>query len=416
MRETSPETTRSRREVLKRYGACKRGATTLLWISLLLSPAFTLPAAKLLPGCSSESDTATETRTAAEAGGGGESTSDGTERAGSESVSPSGSSYFLPRAVTIPAPQGAPAVISEFRPFGWSEDGRFAFLSVTPMEGRGGVVFRYTILDAVSDEEVFSLVDDSFEWEGWSEANREATPEESWRRFGPAVSEELSRSGIAQSGGLAVESFPLERNGMSYRSGVLVEIDTRAEDPAFDRLSAYEIWIRRVGRDAKRLSRQEDVFAIDAHIPGYIASPHEERVLVAVLEERYVFEGTVLVLRLFGSSLESGFTPRSVLPDGTVTGSYGHEHGVAELSFVERPDGTLDVEGYAEWIGQVEGQVHVGEVSGTALYGDGAAVYEDEWGCHLDFVFDSGKVTVSEHGTCGGLNVTFSGDYLHVRR
>jgi hypothetical protein len=323
-------------------------------------------------------------------------------------------SYVLPQPVNLPVPQGSPAPTAEFRPFGWSEDGRFAYLSVIVMAGRGGVVYRYTILDAVTDEELFLLEDDSYDWGDEAESMDGPSAAESWRRSGPAVSKALIESGIIQSGGLVIESFPLRREGMELTSEVLADIDPEG-DPGFDELASYEVWMRRSGKDAKRLTLQSDVFAVRAFVAGFISSPFEPRVLAAVFEERYVFEGMGLHLKLFGSGLESGFSPRSVLRSGTVTGSYRHEHGAGSLDFVEHPDGTLEVEGYAEWVGRKEGAVNLGEISGTALYSGSRAVYDDGWGCRLEFAFSPGAVHVTEYGSCGGLNVSFAGGYGQSR-
>jgi hypothetical protein len=47
-----------------------------------------------------------------------------------------------------------------------------------------------------------------------------------------------------------------------------------------------------------------------------------------------------------------GFRRRSVLPEGsTVSGGYVHEADIASLHVTEYPDGTLSLDGYAEWIG-----------------------------------------------------------------
>ena len=38
-----------------------------------------------------------------------------------------------------------------FRPFGWSADGKFAWLESREIDGRGGTVYLYIVYDAVED-------------------------------------------------------------------------------------------------------------------------------------------------------------------------------------------------------------------------------------------------------------------------
>jgi hypothetical protein len=128
-----------------------------------------------------------------------------------------------------------------------------------------------------------------------------------------------------------------------------------------------------------------------------------------------VFEGTALEYRFFGSSLVVGFRRRSVLPEGsTVSGGYVHEADIASLHVTEYPDGTLSLDGYAEWIGPggaESGNVNVGEVSGRALYSGDRAIYDDGFGCRLELRFTPEALSTEEEGSCGGLNVTFAGNY-----
>jgi primosomal replication protein N len=137
-----------------------------------------------------------------------------------------------------------------------------------------------------------------FDWSGSRSTNREPVAEESWRRSGSRVSEALRAHGIVQTDTTGIESFSLQGDDWEIRSDVIIEVGQEADEPGFDRLCAYEVWTRRAGKDAKRVTRQENVFGTEVSVCGYIASPFEPRMLVAVLEKRYIFEGVSLLLRL----------------------------------------------------------------------------------------------------------------------
>lgn len=315
--------------------------------------------------------------------------------------------YTLPEAVSLPGVADGEELYFELRPFGWSRDGAFAYMSVREVDGRGGVIFRYVVIDAVRDELLAVVEDDSFDWDNGA---MDPTPEYSWRRSRRSVEEMLRAHSIVQSKS-AVRTFPLEAEAGRYDASVLISPDAEAEDPAFDRLESYQVWVRQDGTAAKRISRQRDVFGVDAKVSGYLRSPYEPRMLVVVLEEHYVFEGTELHPRLFGSHLNYGFRPRSVLGEERVGGSYVHEADVAFLEVTEHTDGTLRIAGWAEWHGPMEGSVHVGEVDVEAYYADGWAYCRGEQGCELRLEFEPGGLKVEQFGECGGMNVTFGGSY-----
>ena len=326
------------------------------------------------------------------------------------------SDYRLPEAVAIPGAERLGArLLEELRPFGWSPDGKFAYLSVEEVDGRGGVIYSYRIFDAVSDVELYLFEDDSFRWPEGSPGAENPTASHSWARSGEEVSQALSRHRIRRQAGIVVRSFPAVTPLGTYIAEAVITLEDQPEDPAFDRVDGYEVWIRRAGESAKRIAAAQDVFAVDGSVLGFFTSPFEPRILVLFGQERYVFEGTAIEYHFFGSSLVAGFRPQTLLSDAPpVSGSYVHEADVAGLEVIEYPDGTVSLDGYAEWIGPggaESGNVNVGEISGRALYSRGRAIYDDGYGCRLDLRFTPGAVTVQEDGSCGGLNVTFAGSY-----
>lgn len=71
-------------------------------------------------------------------------------------------------------------VIPDFRPVGWSQDGKLAWVEVLHVEGRGGDDVTYVIFDAVEDSVVWSNRDKS----SWEQAEDESVLEISWELMG----------------------------------------------------------------------------------------------------------------------------------------------------------------------------------------------------------------------------------------
>jgi hypothetical protein len=85
----------------------------------------------------------------------------------------------------------------------------------------------------------------------------------------------------------------------------------------------------------------------------------------------------------------------------------------AERKITRTAIGRLHVSGNAEWVGDAAaGNVHTSEVDGTfALEGD--SVHYDAEGCRFMLTFTRGGLAVSDdNAACGGMNVTFDGDYM----
>lgn len=86
------------------------------------------------------------------------------------------------------------------------------------------------------------------------------------------------------------------------------------------------------------------------------------------------------------------------------------------IKISEQNDGKIHVEGNAVWVGNAEtGDVNTGELDGAfplkgnkISYSDGP----DDETCKLTITFSENILTVSDDNMkCGGLNVTFNGDY-----
>lgn len=87
------------------------------------------------------------------------------------------------------------------------------------------------------------------------------------------------------------------------------------------------------------------------------------------------------------------------------------------------------------WVGANPENVHTGEIEGTIPVKDGKAVYNDNFstpvsytdnspeavydpaqpdkfqGCHVEMTFAKNSIHVEDNYRCGGMNVTFTGDF-----
>ena len=211
--------------------------------------------------------------------------------------------YTVPPVVS--GVTGGPAFSEwfRFRPFGWSADGKFAWLMSHDIDGRGGTVYTYVIYDAVEDSTVFSKADDSYDWG----TDADATEEESWKRSGEEVSAALAKHGIVQSPGIEVSPFPLQRAADRYTASLSVRNDPSKDETDDYRIASYTLTLSSRARGSKIVTRKDEVGATQVGVDGYILSPKEPRILVVVSELRRAFEGYEAALVFYGAHLLVGF-------------------------------------------------------------------------------------------------------------
>ena len=207
--------------------------------------------------------------------------------------------YSLPPVVTAAAGGSG----FQFRPFGWSRDGTFAWLESRDIDGRGGTVYTYTVYDAVEDTAAFTLSDDSFDWG----TDVDATVEESWKRSADEVSAALEKYGIVQAADIVVSAFPLLRSGDRYTASLKVRNDPSGDESADDRVQAYALTLSSRNRGSKLVTSKDKVGAAQVRIDGYILSPLEPRILIVVSEQKRAFEGYKEDLSFYGAHLGLGF-------------------------------------------------------------------------------------------------------------
>jgi hypothetical protein len=76
----------------------------------------------------------------------------------------------------------------------------------------------------------------------------------------------------------------------------------------------------------------------------------------------------------------------------------------------------LDVDGYAQWVGAMRGQLNVGQLDGKASVRGDTATFQADDICHASLRLLGSLLVVRDDGACGGFNVTFTGVYQKRRR
>ena len=199
--------------------------------------------------------------------------------------------------------QGLPLVVPEFRPVGWSHEGKLAWIEVTHIEGRGGDDITYLIFDAVEDVVVWLLIDNN----SWEEAKHESALEISWKRTRSEFLTQLVAHNIERQDGMEIRPFPIIASGGTYHGEVHIAEET--EPKFYDTVGSYFVTVAREGHGSKRVTSVEDVTALGVHVVGYIQSPFESLIAVVVAEEIAGWEGPPnrIDLLMYGCNLTVGF-------------------------------------------------------------------------------------------------------------
>jgi hypothetical protein len=92
-----------------------------------------------------------------------------------------------------------------------------------------------------------------------------------------------------------------------------------------------------------------------------------------------------------------------------VAGRYRGVGIEADLDVVRVGGDVYRVTGFATWHG-AGGMVNTGDVDGEVTMTDGRATYRDG-DCEMSLTFGAGRLVAEDNLKCGGLNVTFSGEY-----
>ena len=186
------------------------------------------------------------------------------------------------------------------RVWGWSNNGKVAYSIERDVDGRGGQVIDFVILDLITDDTVFELKMDSFD-------NNDIEDEALYNVFRTNILGALRTYGIVQESPRFLP-FPLSRNNMTYNSQI-INVEKNKFDFGFDTVvSKYSVLVTADGK-RKIIGNFTPVHTGTGYVYvcGYILSPHENRALVVVAEEHWGHEGTELSYRFSGCHLGVGF-------------------------------------------------------------------------------------------------------------
>ena len=98
--------------------------------------------------------------------------------------------------------------------------------------------------------------------------------------------------------------------------------------------------------------------------------------------------------------------------DFSIQGTY--EKKFALIVVTELGQNKIKIEGSATWEGPnaaIDGDVYVGEIEGTVTLTGVTGIYEDN-GCEVELIFSKDKLKAKDNNQCGGLNVSFTGEYI----
>ena len=190
--------------------------------------------------------------------------------------------------------------IPRARIWGWSNDGKVAYSVERGIEGRGGQIIYFVILDSVSDSEVFKLIMDSFDY-------NDVEDEALYNLSSVHILNALMMHNIVRQETNFLP-FPFRRNNTVYDCRI-TNVEYKDGEGFFDggAVSRYNVLVT-AGNKSKIINSFTPVGRTGfVYVCGYFLSPFENRALVVVAEERWGHEGTELDYRLSGCHLEAGF-------------------------------------------------------------------------------------------------------------
>jgi len=190
--------------------------------------------------------------------------------------------------------------VEDIFPIGWSERGSFAYVTRIQVAGRGGTLFSYFVVSAVTDDILWKLDDD------WPATNS-VSIDQSMARNRAALLQMLDRHSIRQGRGTRLREFPLVAEGVQYRPKIAVK-KKKEGDPFLRRdIEQVSLHILRSDGTQKTILTKSDPGAFSYWTAGYFRSPYEPRILVAIGEQVPGFEGTEGHFLFSGCSLRKGF-------------------------------------------------------------------------------------------------------------
>lgn len=103
---------------------------------------------------------------------------------------------------------------------------------------------------------------------------------------------------------------------------------------------------------------------------------------------------------------------------GYIDGHYVSQHDEQVYFDIRKiDDKNIKFQASSYWVGANPDMINTGEISGIIPLKEGKAIYNDNFGdetqgCHVEITFkEDSTLRVEDNYRCGGLNVTFMGDY-----
>lgn len=187
------------------------------------------------------------------------------------------------------------------RVWGWSNNGKIAYSIEEEIEGRGGQKIDFIIFDLISDNIIFKLEMDSYDY-------NDVTDESLYNLFNVTILNTLKAHNIIRQKTYFLR-FPFRKNNKEYNSQINNIKHKRDEFGLFDNVvSKYSVLV--TADDKKKIiGNFNPVSPVTGfvYLCGYFLSPFENRVLVVIAEEHWGSEGTELTYRFSGCNLEVGF-------------------------------------------------------------------------------------------------------------
>ena len=191
----------------------------------------------------------------------------------------------------------------DVRIWGWSRDGKIAYSLESVGSFSGILTGTFFIIDTISDDIVFVLEQTKEDF---------LTGEDLYNNeYMTDITNAIKTYNIISGQGYDFFRFPINRNNMVYDCQITGVVYGNHEYGFFNNrfISDYNVAVTANSRSkviGNYFSSGPGPGAL--YICGYFLSPFEERALVVIAEESYIFEGeSGLTYRLNGCHLEAGF-------------------------------------------------------------------------------------------------------------
>ena len=209
--------------------------------------------------------------------------------------------YAISNAVTTGNAISTLYGFPDFRIWGWSRDGKVAYSIERLIDGRGGRVIDFVVFDMITDKIIFELKMDSFDY-------GDADFKSLYKLSKNKIINAMKKNKIVEKR-TNFSAFPIKKNGKTYKCfrNMTINTENKEEDimEFYGKKIKYDIIIT-LGEKSK-IIKTEDVIVLDVYVCGYFLSPFENRALVVIAEEKFVFEGTELFYNFSGCNLNTGF-------------------------------------------------------------------------------------------------------------